>query len=175
MLKPLGKWLKSSRLVEMSEERATEHLPLGMEHILTIPASIQSSKLSQDIVNTIFSITAKPPFREVVVEVIKSIIAHELTRLVNARYSISVEEDADWGFMYIITLETSARKALEVNLELQKRFPGIPIVVKWTGSMDLSEEELTDYIVRITRAGGFKAKAPPGFSSVEVVREIREE
>jgi hypothetical protein len=159
----------------MSEERATEHLPLGMEHILTIPASIQSSKLSQDIVNAIFSITAKPPFREVVVEVIKSIIAHELTRLVNARYSISVEEDADWGFMYIITLETSARKALEVNLELQKRFPGIPIVVKWTGSMDLSEEELTDYIVRITRAGGFKAKAPPGFSSVEVVREIREE
>jgi hypothetical protein len=159
----------------MSEERATEHLPLGMEHIFTIPASIQSSKLSQDIVNAIFSITAKPPFREVMVEVIKSIIAHELTRLVNARYSISVEEDVDWGFMYIITLETSARKALEVNLELQKRFPGIPIVVKWIGSMDLSEEELTDYIVKITRAGGFKAKALPGFSSVEVVREIREE
>ena len=160
----------------MSEERATEHLPLGMEHILTIPALIQSLKLSRDsIVDAIFSITAKPPFRDVVVEVIKSIIAHELTRLVNARYSISVEEDADWGFMYIITLETSARRALEVNLELQKRFPGIPIVVKWVGSMDLSEEELVDYIVRITRAGGFKARAPQGFSSVEAVREVREE
>jgi len=176
LLKPLGKWLKSSRLVEMSEERATEHLPLGMEHIFTILALIQLSGLSPDsIANTISSIIAKSPLRGVVVEIVKSVVVHELTRLINARYSISVEEDADWGFMYIITLETSARRALDVNLELQKRFPGIPIVVKWTGSMDLSEEELTDYIVRITRAGGFKAKAPPGFSSVEVVREIREE
>ena len=161
----------------MSEERATERLPLGMEHVFTILALIQLSGLSSgSIANTISSfIIAKSPFRGVVVEIVKSVVVQELTRLVNARYSISVEEDADWGFMYIITLETSARKALEVNLELQKRFPGIPIVVKWTGSMDLSEEELTDYIVRITRAGGFKAKAPPGFSSVEVVREVREE
>ena len=176
MLKPLGKRLKSSRLVEMSEECATEHLPLGMEHIFTILALIQLSELSPDsIANTISFIIAKSLFRGVVVEIVKSVVVQELTRLINARYSISVEEDADWGFMYIITLETSARKALEVNLELQKRFPGIPIVVKWTGSMDLSEEELIDYIVRIARAGGFKAKVPPGFCSVEVVREIREE
>jgi hypothetical protein len=112
---------------------------------------------------------------EVVVEAIRSIIAHELVRLVDARYSISGMEDADWGYVYTIALETCTRKALEVNLELQRRFPGIPIIVKWTGSMDLSEEELTDYIVRITRAGGFRARAPQGFSSVEVVREVREE
>jgi hypothetical protein len=160
----------------MSEEFVIKHLPLGMEHILTIPVSIQSSKLSQDsIVNAIFSITAKPPFREVVVEVIKSIIAHELARLTSARYSISVVEDADWGFVYIITLEASARKALEVNLELQRRLPGVPIVVRWLGSTDLSEEELVDYVLRVARAGGFKAKAPRGFSSVEAVREVREE
>jgi hypothetical protein len=110
-----------------------------------------------------------------VVEAIRSVIAHELTRLVNARYSIGVEEDADWGYIYNVTLETGVRKALEVNLELQRRFPGIPIVVKWTGSMDLSDEELIDYIVRIARAGGFKAKAPQGFSSVEAVRDVREE
>jgi hypothetical protein len=110
-----------------------------------------------------------------VVEVIKSAIVQELERLVNARYSISVVEDDDWDHIYIVTLDTSARKALEVDLELQKRFPGIPIVVKWTGSMDLSEEELIDYIVKIARAGGFKARAPPGFSSVEVVRDAREE
>jgi hypothetical protein len=159
----------------MSEEFVIKHLPLGMEHILTIPALIQSLKLSQDIVNAIFSITAKPPFREVVVEVIKSIIAHELTRLVNARYSISVVEDVDWGFVYIVTLEANARETLEVNLELQRRLPGIPIVVRWLGSVDLSEEELADYVWRIARAGGFKARAPRGFSSVEAVREVREE
>jgi hypothetical protein len=147
-----------------------------MEHILTIPASILSSKLSQDsIVNAILSITAKPPFREVVVEVVKSIIAHELTRLVNARYSISVVEDAGWGLVYVVTLEVNAREALEVNLELQSRLPGVPIVVRWLGSTDLSEEELADYVWRITRAGGFKARALRGFSSVEAVREVREE
>jgi hypothetical protein len=159
----------------MSEEFIIKHLLLGMEHVLTIPASIQSSKLSQDIVNAISSITAKPPFREVVVEVIKSIIAHELTRLTSARYSISVVEDADWGLVYVVTLEANAREALEVNLELQRRLPGIPIVVKWAGDTDLSEGELVDYVLRVARAGGFKAKAPRGFSSVEAVREVREE
>jgi hypothetical protein len=146
-----------------------------MEHILTIPASIQSSKLSQDIVNVIFSITAKSSFREVVVEVIKSIIAHELARLTSARYSISVVEDTDWGLVYVVTLEANAREALEANLELQRRFPGVPIVVKWTGDTDLSEGELVDYVLRVARAGGFKARAPRGFSSVEAVREVREE
>jgi hypothetical protein len=110
-----------------------------------------------------------------VVEVIKSIIAHELARLTSARYSISVVEDAGWGTVYVVTLEASAREALEVNLELQRRLPGAPIVVKWTGDTDLSEEELVDYVLRVARAGGFKAKAPRGFNSVEAVREVREE
>jgi len=110
-----------------------------------------------------------------VVEVIKSIIAHELARLTSARYSISVAEDADWGLVYVVALEANAREALEVNLELQRRFPGIPVVVKWTGDTDLSEGELVDYVVRVARAGGFKARAPRSFSSVEAVREVREE
>jgi hypothetical protein len=108
-------------------------------------------------------------------EAVESAIAHELTRLTNARYSIGVVEDADWGPVYVVTLEASAREALEANLELQRRFPGVPIVVRWTGDTDLSEEELADYVRRVARAGGFKARAPRGFSSVEVVREVREE
>ena len=40
--------------------------------------------------------------------------------------------------LHIIALDTGAKKALEVNLELQRRFPGIPTVVKWSGSIDLS-------------------------------------
>jgi hypothetical protein len=62
-----------------------------------------------------------------------------------------------------------------VNLELQRRFPGIPIVVKWTQGMNLSQEDFIEYIVKIVRAGGFKARVPQGFSSVEVVREVGEE
>jgi hypothetical protein len=75
--------------------------------------------------------------------------------------------------VYIVTLETSAREALEVSLELQGMFPGIPVVVRWTGSVDLSEEELVDYVVRVAGAGGFKARVPQGFSGVEAVREVR--
>ncbi len=109
------------------------------------------------------------------VEVIKSIIAHELARLTSARYSISVVEDAGWGLVYIVTLEANAREALEVNLELQRRFPRTPIVVEWTGGTDLSEGELVDYVLRVARAGGFKARAQRGFNSVEAVREVRDE
>jgi hypothetical protein len=49
--------------------------------------------------------------------------------------------------LHIITLDTGARKALDVNLELQRRFPGIHVVVKWTQGMNLSQEELVDYLV----------------------------
>jgi len=56
----------------MSEERATEHLPLGMEHIFTILALIQLSELSPDsIANTISFIIAKSLFRGVVVEIVR--------------------------------------------------------------------------------------------------------
>jgi hypothetical protein len=106
---------------------------------------------------------------------VESAIARELARLAGTRYSIDVVEDADWGHVYVVTLETDARKALEVNLELQRRFPGVPIVVRWTGDTDLPEEELADYVRRVARAGGFKARAPRGFSSAEAVREVREE
>jgi hypothetical protein len=54
-------------------------------------------------------------------------------------------------------------------------FKGIPVVVKWTGPKDISDEELADYLVKILNIGGFKAKASPGFSAVEAVREIRED
>jgi hypothetical protein len=75
--------------------------------------------------------------------------------------------------VYIATLETSAREALEASLELQGMFPGIPVVVRWAGSVDLSEEELVDYVVRVAGAGGFKTRVPQGFSGVEAVREVR--
>jgi hypothetical protein len=108
------------------------------------------------------------------VEAVKRVIERELVSLDGSRYSISVEEDPDWGYVYIITLESSSRRALEVNLELQKKLPGVAIVVRWTGETDLSEEELAEFVRRISRAGGFRARAPRGFSSVEAVREVRE-
>jgi len=37
------------------------------------------------------------------------------------------------GYVYLITVDVDAREALEINLRLQEMFPGIPIVVRWTG------------------------------------------
>jgi hypothetical protein len=87
---------------------------------------------------------------------------------------VDVVKDPDWDYVVVITLKADARKALETWLKLQKKFKGVPIVVRWTGPNDVSDEELIDYMVEILNAGGFKAKALPGFSAVEAVREVRD-
>jgi hypothetical protein len=86
---------------------------------------------------------------------------------------VEVFEDPDWGYTISIVIETSASNALKLNLELQEMFKGIPIVVKWTGPRDVSEDELAEYIAKIVSVGGFKAKALKGFNSVEAVNDVR--
>jgi hypothetical protein len=64
---------------------------------------------------------------------------------------------------------------LELNLKLQEMFPGIPIVVRWTGENNVSEEELVNYLVEIINRGGIRAKASKDFNAVNIVSEIRGE
>jgi len=98
-----------------------------------------------------------------------------LREYANIVQGFEVIRDPDWGYTITITLSSSASEALKLNLRLQEMFKGIPVVVKWTGPKDISDEELADYLVKILNIGGFKAKASPGFSAVEAVREIRED
>ena len=107
--------------------------------------------------------------------IIGELIKEELRKLTRAHYKIEWYFDKDWGYVYVVTVNLNARQALELNLKLQERFPRIPVVVKWTGDMDVSDRELIDYLVKILARGGFKAKAQPGFDAVELVREIRED
>jgi len=86
---------------------------------------------------------------------------------------VEVFEDPDWGYTISIVIETSASNALKLNLELQEMLKGIPIVVRWTGPRDVSEDELVEYIARIVSVGGFKVKALKGFNSVEAVNDAR--
>jgi len=102
-------------------------------------------------------------------------IDRELRRLTKKSYYIKVEYDDDWGYIYLITIDVDAREALEINLRLQEMFPGIPIVVRWTGVNNVSERELVNFLVEILNRGGFRAKAPKGFNAVDVVNEIRGE
>ena len=101
-------------------------------------------------------------------------IARELERITGGRYSLRVEHDPDWGCVYEVAVGASAREALEANLKLQEKFPGIPIVVEWAGEKDVTDEELVDYLVKIAIKGGFRVEAPPGFDAVKAVRELRE-
>ena len=107
-------------------------------------------------------------------EKLKACIKQECEELAGSPCKISTRYDPDWGCVYEVKVDAGARKALEVNLKLQEKFPGIPIIVEWAGEKDVTDEELVDYLVRIAVKGGFRVEAPPGFDAVKAVRELRE-
>jgi len=104
-----------------------------------------------------------------------TLISRELDKITEFSHKIDECFDPDWGYVYVVTVNTSAKEALELNLRLQEKLPRIPIIVEWIGEMNISEEDLVNYLAEIVARGGFKAKALPGFSAVEAVRENRED
>jgi hypothetical protein len=78
------------------------------------------------------------------------------------------------GYIYYVTIDANAREALDINLRLQEKFKGMPIVFEWTGETDVSGEELSEKLAEIL-LGGIRAKALPGFIAVEAVGENRED
>lgn len=164
---------------------ASTPLLLGLDYVSSIPQLLQQFKIFPDSVVSVVSYflttmstqgrALTKVFEDGVVEYVKRVVAERLKLLGGEEYSISVVEEPDWGLVCFVTLKEDARRALEVNLELQRSLPGIPVVVKWTGAMDVSGDELAGYIVEIARAGGFKARAQPGFNAVEAVGEVRGE
>jgi hypothetical protein len=148
--------------------------------LYVISGLLQDEKALEPLRDSIALLTVKEldvaKFRRLaLLSIVERLIEEELRELTRARYRIERYFDKDWGYVYVITVDLNAKQALELNLKLQERFPGIPIVVEWTGDMDVSDRELIDYLVEILARGGFKAKAPPGFDAVELVREIRED
>ncbi len=85
---------------------------------------------------------------------------------------VRVEEDPDWGPTYVITLDVKASEALRINLELQRKLPGVPVVVEWTGPTDISNDELLERLVEIAHAGGFRARET---GSIDVVKEVSQQ
>jgi len=85
---------------------------------------------------------------------------------------VRIEEDPDWGPTYVITLDVKASEALRINLELQRKLPGVPVVVEWTGPTDISKDELLKRLVEIAHAGRFRTRATRG---IDVVREVSQQ
>jgi len=106
--------------------------------------------------------------------VVKKAIERECEELTGSPCEVDAHQDPGWGCVYEVAVDANAREALEANLKLQEKFPGAPIFVEWAGEKDVADEELVDYLVKILKKGGFRAKAPPGFDAVEAVREGRE-
>jgi len=85
---------------------------------------------------------------------------------------VRMEEDPDWGPTYVITLDVKASEALRINLELQRKPPGVPVVVERTGPTDISNDQLLERLVEITHAGGFRTRATGG---IDVVKEVSQQ
>jgi hypothetical protein len=48
----------------------------------------------------------------------------------------------------------------------------VPVVVKWTGPTDISNDELLQRLVEIAHAGGFRARETGG---TDVVKEVSQQ
>lgn len=87
--------------------------------------------------------------------------------------------DMDYGVVVKVTIDLSAREALEFWLKMVKHLKqekySVIVVVEWIRGQDVSEDELVDYIVRILLESGLKPKALPGFDVVRIIREERGE
>lgn len=77
-------------------------------------------------------------------------IARELKKF-RLPCKIEAEYEPDWGYIYYVTMD--AREVLDINLRLQEKFKGIPIVFEWTGETDVSEEELSEKLAEILLRG----------------------
>uniref|UniRef100_A0A7C1GCM1 Uncharacterized protein n=1 Tax=Thermofilum adornatum TaxID=1365176 RepID=A0A7C1GCM1_9CREN len=66
-------------------------------------------------------------------EKLKARIKQECENLASSPCKVATRYDPDWGYVYEVKVDAGARKALEANLKLQEKFPGVPIVVEWTG------------------------------------------
>jgi hypothetical protein len=102
-------------------------------------------------------------------------IQEKIREITSLAFKIEEYEDEVWGIVYRVMLDADAREAFELWLELAEAFKGIPIVVKWTGKMDISESELVGYLMKIMAKSGLRPKALEGFDAVKFVRENRDD
>lgn len=83
--------------------------------------------------------------------------------------------DSVYGEIVQVEVELNAKEALDLWLNLLDEVEhGDILTVKWTGKMDVTEDELVKYIVEIMMSSGVGPRALPGFDVVEAVREGRE-
>jgi len=93
--------------------------------------------------------------------------------------SIDFKHDEFYNIDYIeVTLETDAKKAMEIWLKLidilEKLDYNVKIFVKWNGKLDLDPEELGYYMGKALAKMNLKLKTEKSIDAVRLINEIRE-
>jgi hypothetical protein len=92
--------------------------------------------------------------------------------------NVEVYDDDLYGAVANITIDLPAKDALELWLKLidhlsYENYKTV-LSLRWLGDNNVSEEELVNYIVKITIKSKVGPKALPGFNAVRIAQEIRE-
>jgi len=112
-------------------------------------------------------------------QVVRGYISSLINMLSRSAHSIEIYDDSLYGTVARITIDLSAKDALDLWLKLIDYLPyekyGVILSVKWLGENDVSEDELINYIVKIMVKSKIGPKALPGFDATRMVQEVREE
>ena len=113
-------------------------------------------------------------------QILKNYTSNLITKLLGKDVicGIDVYSDNLYGTVVRVTVDLSARDALELWLKLLDHMPyreyGITLAVMWLGENNVSRDELVGYMVKIMIKSGTRPKALPGFNSVLIAREGRD-
>jgi len=106
------------------------------------------------------------------VEMIKREIGENIVK------NISIEIDPDWGTVVYVSVDLSMKDTLELWLKLAKKYPwkdtGIHLVLRSLGEKNVTDIELTDYIVSILNVNGIRPRLSRPINIVEELRKERD-
>jgi len=169
----LNTWKSESACAGNEEERLENMMTRRLRKIISENLLERISNIRRPVE---FIVEENARLRQWLVrEAIGESIRQLLKSLTNLPYMVSEYDDEVWGRVYEVTVHTDARQALELELRLTEAFPYVPLVVKWTGEMNISSDELADYLAKIMMKSHLRPRALRGFDAVKIVREERED
>jgi len=106
------------------------------------------------------------------VETIKKEIGENIVK------NISIEIDPEWGTVVYVTVDLSMKETLELWLKLAKKYPykdtGIHLVFRSLGEKNITDTELTDYLVSILLVNDIRPRLSRPINVVEELRKERD-
>ena len=106
------------------------------------------------------------------VEMIKKEIGENIVK------NISIEIDPDWGTVVYVSVDLSLRETMELWLKLAKKYPwkdtGIHLVFRSLGEKNITDIELTNYLVSILLVNDIRPRLSRPINITEELRRERD-